>query len=37
MRALELLKADNTTPQRLRDGIKASCEQKLKQLGDKAE
>ncbi len=36
-RALEMLKADTTTPQRLRDGIKASCEQKLRQLGEKAE
>jgi len=36
-RALEMLKTDTTTPQRLRDGIKASCEQKLKQLGEKAE
>ena len=31
-RALEMLKTDTTTPQQLRDGIKASCEQKLKQL-----
>jgi dienelactone hydrolase len=36
-RALEMLKTDNTTPQQLRDGIKASCEQKLRQLGGKAE
>ena len=36
-RALEMLKTDTTTPQQLRDGIKASCEQKLKQLGEKAE
>ncbi len=32
-RALEKLNTDTSTPQRLRDGIKASCEQKLKQLG----
>lgn len=31
-RALAMLPADTTTPQQLRDGIKASCEQKLKQL-----
>ncbi len=36
-RALEMLKTDTTTPQQLRDGIKASCEQKLKQLGQKPE
>lgn len=36
-RALEMLKTDTTTPQRIRDGIKASCEQKLKQLGAKPE
>ncbi|MGZ4839162.1 MAG: tetratricopeptide repeat protein, partial [Terriglobales bacterium] len=36
-RALEMLKTDSTTPQRIRDGIKASCEQKLKQLGAKPE
>ena len=32
-RALETLKTDTTTPQQLRDGIRASCERKLKQLG----
>lgn len=31
-KALEMLKTDTTTPQQLRDGIKQSCEQKLKQL-----
>jgi tetratricopeptide (TPR) repeat protein len=31
-KALEMLKTDTTTPQQLRDGIKASCEEKLKQL-----
>ena len=36
-RALEMLKTDTTTPQRLRDGIKASCETKLKELGEKPE
>lgn len=36
-RALEMLKTDTTTPQQVRDGIKASCEQKLRQLGEKAE
>lgn len=36
-RALEMLKTDTTTPQQLRDGIKVSCEQKLKQLGQKAD
>lgn len=34
-RALEMIKTDTTTPQRLRDGIKASCEQKLRQLESK--
>lgn len=33
-RALATLPTDTTTPQQLRDGIKASCEQKLKQLQD---
>jgi dienelactone hydrolase len=36
-RALDMLKTDTTTPQRLRDGIKTSCEQKLRELGGKAE
>lgn len=31
-KALEMLKTDTTTPQQLKDGIKQSCEQKLKQL-----
>lgn len=31
-KALEMLKTDTTTPQPLKDGIKQSCEQKLKQL-----
>ena len=36
-RALEMLKTDTTTPKALRDGIRASCEQKLKQLGQQAQ
>lgn len=36
-RALEVLQADTTTPQPLRDSIKTSCEQKLRQLGEKPE
>jgi dienelactone hydrolase len=31
-KALEMLKTDTTTPQQTKDGIKQSCEQKLKQL-----
>jgi dienelactone hydrolase len=33
-KALELLPSDTTDPIAMRDGIKASCEQKLKQLSD---
>jgi tetratricopeptide (TPR) repeat protein len=33
-KALELLPSDATDPIAMRDGIKASCEKKLKQLGD---
>ncbi|MGH9524436.1 MAG: dienelactone hydrolase family protein [Terriglobales bacterium] len=36
-RALTMLKTDTTTPQPVRDGIRASCEQKLKQLGAASE
>jgi dienelactone hydrolase len=32
-KALAMLKTDTTTPQQMKDGIKQSCEQKLKQLG----
>jgi len=32
-KALEMLKTDTTTPQQMKDGIRQSCEQKLKQLG----
>jgi len=31
-KALEMLKTDTTTPQQTKDGIRESCEQKLKQL-----
>ncbi len=31
-KAMEMLKTDSTTPQQMRDAIRASCEQKLKQL-----
>ncbi len=36
IKALEILPSDTTDPEQLRNGIKASAEQKLKQLGDNA-